>query len=117
MAFVTKYLVHRAVWWDIAPAAGSGGQVQYRTPVEIACRWKDVSEEIVLREGTKVSCHSMVILDPAITPQEQGVLWRGTIATLVSAVDPFLNPKAYAIQKITDVSDIPGTDRVLRAFL
>lgn len=114
MAFVTKYLVDKAVYW--APLeSGGDGQPTYDDPVEISCRWREETQQMVGRDGTEWTSQIMVVVDRDV--EEQGVLWLGTFSELEDAGDPFGNEDAWRIQKFKKTSDLRGTDFVRRAFL
>ena len=93
---VRKVLKQKAVYWGVSRFDDSGRPV-YEEPVEIDCRWEDISEQYVDSTGHDHMSNSIVMVDRDVT--EQGVLWLGKMEDLESQVNPMENEGAYEIKK------------------
>jgi hypothetical protein len=111
---MAKRLKDKAVYWAPVPG-GPGDGPGYAAPVQIKCRWEDRTQEIITEAGVTVKIMSSVISDRKL--EEQGVLWLGPITGLTSTTDPFAQPLAKRIEKITDVPDAQEDQHVYRAFM
>lgn len=101
-------LVETCVYW--APTAGSNnsGQKRFESPVELLCRWVEKRQVFIDRLGNTQESKAKVRVRVDVV--ELGVLWYGTLATLTSTSDPFLNPNAYEIRYFCRIPKRRGDD-------
>ena len=83
----------------------TGTELQFAMPVECKCRWDEKSTVVRLRKGGEYLSGSMVLLDRLV--EEDGYLWRGTLAEFTAqnreVVDPREIPTAKIIKKTETV--------------
>lgn len=117
---VAKFCVETAVYWGNPVNDGYGG-FTYDTPVEIDCRWENKMEMDIgwLSTGfpgnIRLSKASVLVTEDL---DLNGVLWRGTLATLNDTYDDISNPKiiseAYAIHRVDKIPMVFKTDEFVR---
>ncbi len=109
MELLTTMRTQNAVYWppvlDVNGDAvnDSDGNPTYGTAVDLDVRWEDVIVEFTDRGGTAKTSKSMVYVGEDL--KENGVLWKGLLASVPDAAVPFNNKGAWAIQRF-DVTPI-----------
>ena len=69
MGIITRMRKQTCVYWAFASSDSAGedyddfGQPQWSSPIEILCRWENVSEEFVDAKGTRQVSRSKVYVD------------------------------------------------------
>jgi hypothetical protein len=103
------------VYW--APSAvGTDGQVtEYEDPVDLKCRWEDVQEVYIDKDGNEKVSRSRVFVLQDVKPL--GVLWLGTIEQLTTTDDPFVNEGAYEIRQFDKTPDFKAKKFLRIAWL
>jgi hypothetical protein len=104
----------KAVYW-VAQPKDSDGRTTYAAPVEIDCRWSDVTEELVGPSGAAVTIKSKVYPDRDL--EKDSVLWLGGLNDLTDFTNPFKNPAAARIQGWTKIPDARAKRFLRIAFL
>lgn len=105
MRILTKMLKQTCVYW---PPVGSNpsGETIYGPPQELKCRWEDIQEQYLDVGGNVRVSNSRVYT--AVDVKIDGILWLGTVETLVSQSSPMDNPGAYAIRKFSKIPTLRG---------
>lgn len=82
--FIKKVCKQTAVYWGNPISDGFGGFV-YDSPVEIKCRWDEVSKLVQNNEGQEVVSNATVLV--TTTLDINGVLFLGTLDDLDTIID------------------------------
>ena len=94
-----KVCKQTAVYWGPPEDDGFGGDV-FAVGIEIKCRWDDVSEMIMDKQGNQIVSNSKLLVVDEL--DENGFLFQGTLSEL--STDQKSNPmeilKAYPIKKL-----------------
>jgi len=111
----------KAVYWPPGSEESGGtdfddyGQPQYADAVEIDCRWDDVTEEIILADGTRDLSQAVVIVDREVSVR--GVLWLGELVDVEDEDVPKNNSGAFEIKRVDKNPDIDNVETLIRAYL
>jgi hypothetical protein len=106
MAFPEKLFKQRAVYW--APAGlDSNGQMTYEPPIEIKCRWSDISSLYLDTQGEQAVSQATVMVDRDV--KKGGILWKGKLQTVISQSVPLENPDAAEIKRFESEPNIKAT--------
>lgn len=121
MGFITWPCKQKAVYWAPGSEETGGtdyddyGKPLYSSPVEIDCRWDDITEEIVMSDGSRDLSRAQVIVDRVV--KIRGVLWLGNLVDVTDSNDPKNNDDAYEIRRVDQNPDVDGREILVRAFL
>lgn len=97
ISFVESVCVQTAVYW--APAGNNGFGKTFAAPVEISCRWDDVSEQVIDQQGQETMSKAKLLLTGDVI--EGGFMYLGTLDDLDSSPqDPREFPSAYPIIQV-----------------
>lgn len=112
-SFLRKIRKQKAVYWEVSGPDGYGNYT-YEDPVEIDCRWEDISEKYVARGGDEKISRSVVYVDRSM--KEGSYLKKGELdsATLDSPID---DADAFQIMRFSDVPDIKNQANLYQAYL
>lgn len=113
MSIITKVLVQTAVYWAPGPL-DKFGKSAFLAPVQLDCRWEDVSTEQINAEGTRIASKAKVMVSEDV--EVGGML---ALTDLESLTDP-LNPRAAGGWEILTFNKTPNmraTEYVRTAFL
>jgi len=96
-AYLKRICINTAVYWS-DPTANEDGVMQFTTPVEIKCFWKDGIENIIDKNGRETVSRAAVYLLQDV--DEGGMLYFGELEDLTTAQksDPRTVAKAYEIK-------------------
>lgn len=115
---IRKYLKQTAVLWAKTGTGGSG-QATYAQPVEVACRWDDVQEEVQMIDGRKVISNAQLMLASPVTLGS--LLMLGTLATWQAMPTyprvPTKAQGAFEVFKASGTPDIKGRPLLYQAYL
>jgi hypothetical protein len=109
-----RFMNQKAVYWAHV-GDNESGEPEFDEPIEIRCRWDDLHEEFLDRNGATVISRARVMVDRD-TP-ERGRLWLGVLEDLESESDPEANYGAYEIRNFSKVPNRQGTKFVRTAML
>ena len=84
-------------------------------PVEIKCRWKDVSEETIAANGTKMTSKSKVYVDQDVSVG--GVLMLGVLTDVIDPVNVKENDGAGEIKRFDKTPNFKATEFLRLAWL
>lgn len=121
MGIIKRMRRQTAVYWALGSADSGGkdfdrfGQPMYVDPVEIKCRWEDVSEEYIDAKGTKRLTKSKVYVDRDVNVG--GTLMLG----LLTDVDPAKRPNEHVgadeIRRFDNVPNLRAKEFLKTAYL
>lgn len=107
MDIIQDMQVHTLTYW--APlGADEYGKQRFDDPVEMTCRWDDVSEEFIDADGIKQISRAKVYPELDVLPG--GVLWKGEITNLQDTARPLGNEGALVIKRLDKIDTIEGDD-------
>ena len=114
MSIITKALKGVCVYW--APTGfDQYGQPTLGSPKEMACRWADVIQQAIDKEGTLVESKGSVMVGEDL--EVGGVLMNGKMTDIVYAEDPKRNSDAYEIIQFINIPNLKQTEYVRVALL
>jgi hypothetical protein len=112
MGIITRFRkIHDAVYW-----AWNGfdafGKATFATPIDIKCRWDDVSQEYKAVPNLTNISNSLVYPNRLVTLN--GYLLKGTLAAnVLFPANPMKNAGAFKIQRVDTISKIRGGSETL----
>ena len=107
-------LKQKCVYWFPSTRYDNFGRPVVNDPVELSCRWEDITEEAVDNNGTVFLSRSTVYLSADVVPG--GVILLGSMDTLgVEDSDFPSDPKTAGALEIRSFSQMP--DRKAQKFL
>ena len=107
MSVIRKMRRQAAVYW--APLGlDAYGRPGLALPVQLSCRWDDVMEEYLDKDGNTQISNAIVY--PEIAPLLGGVLWKGLLSQLTDTVNPFNNLGAWVINKVQQIPNFRNTE-------
>lgn len=111
-----RLLKQKAVYWGSPVSDGYGGHT-WGSPVEIDCRWEDVTKVVQTRDGEEVVSVAQVFVDRDVV--KGGVLWLGRLADLTSSQqsDPATVSGAYVIKRVEKLPEIDGNGFLRKVLL
>jgi len=117
--FISYVCVQTAVYWGSPVPDGYGGYT-YAKPIEIKCRWDDVSKEIMSDNGEQIVCRAQVLTPTDV--KTGGYLYLGSLQNLTLDAADYVNPRtvngAYMIQRVEKSPLFRATDKfVIVAYL
>ena len=122
MGIITKMLKQTCVYWTLASSDSAGedyddfGQPQWSSPVEILCRWEDVSEEFVDVKGARQVSRSKVYVDRDVRVGE--LLMLGELVDVIDGENALVkNDDAWAIRKLDKIPNLKAPEFLRMAFL
>ncbi|MHA2065524.1 MAG: hypothetical protein ACXABY_14210 [Candidatus Thorarchaeota archaeon] len=121
MGIIESMRRQTAVYWPPGSEATGGvdfdqyGKPSYADPVEIDCRWENVSEELVTADGTEFICKARVYVDQAVTPG--GVLFLGETGDVDDLDDPKVNDGAWEVKRYDEMPNLRNTETLRTAYL
>lgn len=110
-----------AVYWALGSADSGGkdfdahGQPIYTDPVQIKCRWDDVSEEYIDAKGTKRISRSKVYVDRDV--DVGGVLMLGVLTDVDPSKRPNENEGAEEIKRLDKMPNLKAKEFLRTAYL
>lgn len=110
-----------AVYWPLASSDSGGiayddyGQPILTDPIEISCRWEDVSEEFIDKKGTRQISHAKVYPDQDV--DVGGILMLGTEDDITDSVNIKENDDAWEIKRFDKLPNLKATEFLRTAFL
>lgn len=103
---VDDFLQQKAVYWPPGPHDNSGGIALYEPPVELDCRWEDIAEQFINKNGETVVSKSKIFFQDKV--EQDGVVKLGGFSTVTNLTDPFDNEGAWEIQSVSSLPDEEG---------
>lgn len=106
-----------AVYWGPGSEETGGfdyddyGKPQYTDPVEVDCRWDNITEEMIMGDGTRDFSVAQVIVATSVSVR--GVLFLGELTDLTDADNPKNNEGAYEIRRVSITPSVNDGDEFL----
>lgn len=113
--FTVKNLNQTCIYWPAPVNDGYGGHT-WEEPVELSCRWEDLSQVLTSNTGVETVAQSNVQVDQDL--DHEGMLLLGTLDDLDS--DAYYDPiiaGAHAIIRIDKVPTLDGLHFYRKVFL
>jgi hypothetical protein len=108
MRIIKKSRKHKAIWWKALGDTGRG-YFAYDTPVEIDCRWDDVTDHRFDDCGVAFRCMAEVILDRKIGLGD--IILYGKLADLkFNPTDPLAIPGIGTVKKLERYASLRQRD-------
>ena len=122
MGIITRMRKQTCVYWAFASSDSAGedyddfGQPQWSSPIEILCRWENVSEEFVDAKGTRQVSRSKVYVDRDVRVGE--LLMLGELVDVIDGENALVkNDDAWAIRKLDKIPNLKAPEFLRMAFL
>jgi hypothetical protein len=121
MSIITKVLKGTCVYWPPGGSESGGvdfddyGQPSYGSPVELDCRWEDVSVEFLDSQGTLQTSHAVVMVGSDVAVG--GVLFNGNLAGVSDLTAPKNNDGAWEIKRFDKTPNFRYTEYLREAYL
>ena len=121
MGIITRMLKMKAVYWPPESSESGGddfddyGQPQVSDPVEIDCRWEEVSEEFLDAQGTAQISRAKVFVDRDV--EVGGILMLGLLADVTDLVNPKENENAWEIRRFDKFPNLRVTEYLRTVYL
>lgn len=112
-SFLTKIRKQDAVYWGAPVDDGQGG-FTWAAPVEIKCRWENISDLFIDDNGEQAVSKAEVIVDRIM--EIGGYLWLGELDSTIPS-DPMDLEEAYKIRSFESIPDIGNNIKVYTAIL
>ena len=121
MSIITRMLKQTAVYWPLAGANSGGddfdnyGQPQVTTPVEVACRWEDKTEEFLDAQGHQQLSRAVVYVDADL--DVGGILMLGDLDDITNPDNIKENEGAWEIRRFEKTPNFKATEFLRKAIL
>lgn len=122
MGIITRMLKQNAVYWPPESSESAGddfdnyGQPQVSlSPVQITCRWEDVTEEFIDITGTRQLSRAKVYVSQDV--EVGGILMLGVLADIVDATNIKENSNAWEIRRFEKLPNLKATEYLRTAVL
>lgn len=113
-------LPNTSVYWASTGANYQGSPV-WAAPVQYSCRWEDVSENVIGKDGNMTKSRATVYLDGNVSPVDlNGVMMKGTLADVqASSFPPNIksDPRTHEIIYVETDPSLDGRQSLTRVFL
>jgi len=113
MGIITTMRRQKGIYWA-AGDPGGYGQPSYSAPVEIDCRWEDVSERMVGPDNVEFVSRSIVYPDRVLVLN--GFLKLGLVESATPA-SPVGVANAYPIRLLRQTPNLKNTETLLEVIL
>jgi hypothetical protein len=115
-------LKQKAVYWPPQSSESSGddfddfGQpLVSLDPIEIDCRWEDVSQEFIAANGTNQVSRALVYVGQDVTVG--GILMLGELVDIIDPVNIKTNPNTWEIKRFDKLPNLKNTKYLRTAYL
>jgi len=122
MGIITRMRKQVAVYWPPKSSESAGddfdnyGQPQVSlSPVQIMCRWEDVTEEFIDMTGTRQLSRAKVYVDRDV--EVGGILMLGELAEITDATNIKKNDGAWEIRRFEKLPNLKATEFLRTVFL
>lgn len=122
MSIITKCLKGTCVYWPPGSEASAEGRDfddhgrrVYGDPVELDCRWENVSQEFLDAKGVTQTSRSVVMVESDVAVG--GVLFNGTLAQATDLDNPKNNVNAWEIRRFDKTPNLRYTEYLREAYL
>ena len=121
MSLISRMRKQTVVYWPLASLDSGGddfddyGQPVVTDPVELSCRWEDVSEEFVGADGTRLLSHAKVYVESDVAVG--GILMLGEIDDITDSDNIKENDGAWEIKRFDKLPNLKNTEFLRTAWL
>ena len=121
MSIITKMLKQTAVYWGLASEGDEGidfddyGQPLLTDPVDLDCRWEDVSEEFISADGTRQLSRAKVYVNEDV--DVGGILMLGTEDDITDSDNVKENKGAWEVKRFDSLPTFKATEFLRTAWL
>lgn len=114
MSLITRMRKQTAVWFKCKGLDGYG-KPTYEAPVEIACRWEDMTKEFITPTGDTKQSQAIVYPDRDVAPKD--VLMLGALVDVTDSGNPKENKGAFEVLRFDKLPTLRATEFLLTAYL
>ena len=114
MGFIDWPCNQEAVYWEFN-GYNDYGKPQYKSSVEIMCRWDDITQEYINPRGDRDVSKSMIIVNQDIVLKS--VLMLGTSDDITDEDNPLNNTGAWEIKQVLRTPNIDADETLITAIL
>jgi hypothetical protein len=108
MGIIKKMMKQRCIYWAPKSIDLFGGS-SYAEPVELKCRWEDISTEIITAEGASASSRATVYV--GVDVLQGGFLMLGSLDDFCTVSSlPNEYPKAFRILSFEKLPNMKATE-------
>ena len=124
MSLISRMITYgqKAVYWALLGADSAGvvdyddyGQPQYTDPVEINCRWEEITIEFLDSQGTRQLSNARVYVGQDV--DIGGVLMLGELADVTDDDIPKENDNAWEIRRFEKLPTLRNRETLRTVFL
>ena len=110
-----------AVYWGTSNIIGPGNAMVFAAPIEIKCRWEDMTQLMMDAKGNRMTSRAVVFVLQDV--DEEGMLFRGTLEDLYDRLessagaldDPQEIDGAYFIKRFVKTPALSSTTSFVRS--
>ena len=114
MSIITRMRKQTCVYWALDTVDQFGAK-QYDSPVEISCRWEEVSEEYLDANGQRLISNAKVYVDRDMVAGS--VLMLDGIASITNEDDVRENLGAYEIKRFDKLPNFKADEFLRTCYL
>ena len=120
-SLISKMLKQTCVYWGLASEGDEDtdfddyGQPLLTDPVELDCRWEDVSEEFISADGTRQLSRAKVYVESDV--DVGGILMLGTEDDITDSDNVKENEGAWEVKRFDSLPTFKATEFLRTAFL
>jgi len=114
MSVIKRMRKQDAVYWPFV-SVDNFAQKVVGSPVQIRCRWDNVTQEFLDSSG-EIQMSNAVVYPDRDTPIG-GILMRGVLADITDAVDIKENEGAWEIRRFDDTPNFKASEFLKTAYL
>ncbi len=114
MSLIDRMRKQQAVWWAV-DSIDKFGQEVYAAPIQIMCRWEDVSKQFLDANGEIQMSQAVVYTDRDTPPK--GVLMLGLIASITDPTNIKENVGAWEIMRFDKLPTLNNKEALRTAYL
>ncbi len=124
MSLISRMITYgqKAVYWALLGTDSAGvvdyddyGQPQHTDPVEINCRWEEITIEFLDAQGTRQLSNARVYVGQDV--DIGGVLMLGELADVTDENNPKENDDAWEIRRFEKLPNLKNTQFLRTAYL
>jgi len=107
MGIIKRIRKMKAIYWSPTGRRDRNGNVICDSPVELDCRWEDVSELFMDENGNQQVSNAVIFVDRDV--QVRGYLKLGELDSYISD-DPLDNVGVFVIRKFENIPNLRVTE-------
>lgn len=116
MGIITRMRKQTAVYWAPRAERDVYGRLQFEDPVEVDCRWEDVSEEFVDQNGARQVSRARVYVDRDM--EIGSLLMLGELTDELSNLqDPHTYDGVWSVRSFQKTPNLRNTETLRMALV